>query len=133
LSFFKHVSETGSVSVIRCKGQKQGPISEIVSLKELKKMDSVQNNKQSCLLFLGEGELLRRIFGPKRDEMVGGWRKLHNELHNVYCLPNIIRMSKSRRKRWAGHAACMGEKRNAYKILVGMPEGKRPLGRPTHR
>jgi hypothetical protein len=64
----------------------------------------------------------------------GGWRKLHNEeLHNLYSSPSIIRMMKSRRMRWAGHVARMGEKRNAYRILVGMPEGKRPLGRPRRR
>jgi hypothetical protein len=71
------------------------------------------------------------IFGPKRDEVVGDWSKLHNEeLHNLYCSPSIIRIIKSRRMRWAGHVACMGEKRNAYRILVTKPEGKRPLGRP---
>jgi hypothetical protein len=64
----------------------------------------------------------------------GGWRKLHNEeLHNLYSLPSIIRMIKSRRMRWAGHVACIGEKRNAYRILVGKQEGKRPLGRPRCR
>jgi hypothetical protein len=60
-----------------------------------------------------------------------GWRKLHNvELHNFYCLPSKIRIIKSRRMRWAGHVARMGEKRNVYRLLVGKPEGKRPLGRP---
>jgi hypothetical protein len=78
--------------------------------------------------------VLRRIFGPKRDEVTEGWRKLHNEeLHNLYSSPSIIRMIKSRRMRWAGHVARMGEKKNAYRILVGNPEGKRPLGRPSHR
>jgi hypothetical protein len=66
------------------------------------------------------------------DEVTGGWRKLHNEeLHNLYSLPS--RMIKSRRKRWAGNVAFMGEKRNTCRILVGRPEGKRPLGRPRHR
>jgi hypothetical protein len=74
---------------------------------------------------------VRRIFGPKRDEVTGDWRKLHNEeLHNLYSSPNIIRMIKSRKMRWAGHVARMGEKWNAYRILVGKPEGKRPLERP---
>jgi hypothetical protein len=74
---------------------------------------------------------LRRIFGAKRNEETGGWRKLHNEeLHNLYYSPNIIRMIKSRRMRWAGHVARMGEERNAYRILAGKPERKRPLGRP---
>jgi hypothetical protein len=72
-----------------------------------------------------------RIFGPKRDEETGDWRKLHNEeLHNLYSSPSIIRVIKSRRMRWAGNVTRMGEKRNAYGILVGKPEGKRPLGRP---
>jgi hypothetical protein len=74
--------------------------------------------------------VLRRIFGPKRDEVAGGWRKLHDEkLHNLYCSPNIIRMIKSRRRRWAEHVAHMSEKKNAYRVLVGNPEGKTPLGR----
>jgi hypothetical protein len=77
---------------------------------------------------------VRRIFGPKRDEVTGGWRKLHNEeLHNLYCSPSIIRMIKSMRKEWAGHVAQMGAKRNMNRILVGKPEGKRPLGRPRHK
>jgi hypothetical protein len=81
-----------------------------------------------------ENRVLRTIFGPKRDEVTGDWRKLHNEeLHNLYSSPNIIRMIKSRRIRWAGHEARMGEKRNAYRILVGKSEGKRPLGRPKRR
>jgi hypothetical protein len=78
--------------------------------------------------------VLRRIFGPKRDEVTGEWRKLHNkELHDLYSLPSIVRIIKSRRMRWAGHVARMGEKRNAYRLLVGKPEGKRPLGRPRRR
>jgi hypothetical protein len=76
--------------------------------------------------------VLRRIFGPKRDEVTGGWRKLHNEeLHDLYSSPSITRIMKSRRMRWAGHVARMGEKRNAYTLLVGNPEGKTPLGRPV--
>jgi hypothetical protein len=70
--------------------------------------------------------VLRRIFGPKRDEVTGEWRKLHNEaLHNLYSLTNIIRMIKSRRMRWAGNVAHMGEKRNAYRILLRKPEGRK--------
>jgi hypothetical protein len=77
---------------------------------------------------------VRRIFGPKRDEVTGEWRKLHNEeLHNLYSSPDIIRQVKSRGMRWAGHVARMGEKRKVYKVLVGKPEGKRPLGRPRRR
>jgi hypothetical protein len=72
-----------------------------------------------------DNKVLRRIFGPKRDEVTGGWRKLHNEkLHNLYSSSNIIRMIKSRRMRWAGHVARRGEKRNAYRILVRKSEGK---------
>jgi hypothetical protein len=78
--------------------------------------------------------VLRRIFGPKRDEVTGGWRKLHNEeLHNLYSSSNIIRMIKSKRIRWAEQVARMGEKRNAYRILLGKPEGRRRLGRPRRR
>jgi hypothetical protein len=74
------------------------------------------------------------IFGPKRDEMTGGWRKLHDEeLHGLYSLPSIVRVIKARRMRWAGHVARMGEVRGAYNILVGRPEGRRPLGRPRRR
>jgi hypothetical protein len=81
-----------------------------------------------------ENRVLRRIFGPKRDEVTGEWRKLHNvELHNLYSSPDIIRQVKSRRMRWAGHVARMGEDRKVNKILVGRPEGKRPLGRPRRR
>jgi hypothetical protein len=72
----------------------------------------------------------RRIFGPKREED-GSWKKLHSdELHSLHSSPNIVRMIKSRRMRWAGHVAPMGEGRGVYRVLVGRPEGKRPLGRP---
>ncbi|KAJ4435688.1 hypothetical protein ANN_18304 [Periplaneta americana] len=81
-----------------------------------------------------ENKVLRKIFGAKRDEVTGEWRKLHNtELHALYSAPDIIRNIKSRRLRWAGHVAIMGESRNAYRVLVGRPEGKRPLGRPRRR
>jgi hypothetical protein len=81
-------------------------------------------------LKVSENRMLTRLFGLKRDEMVGGWKELHNEeLHNLNSLPNIIRMIKSRKMRLAGHITCMGEKRNAYRVLVGKPKGKRPLGR----
>jgi hypothetical protein len=71
--------------------------------------------------------VLRRIFGPKRNEVTGEWRKLHNEdLRDLYSSPSIIRIIKSRRMRWAGHVAGMGEKKNAYRLLVGKPEGKIP-------
>ena len=73
-----------------------------------------------------------RIFGRKREEVTGEWRKLHNEeLNDLYSLPNIVRVVKSRRMRWAGHVARMGEDRGVHRVLVGKPEGKRPLGRPS--
>jgi hypothetical protein len=81
-----------------------------------------------------ENRVPRRIFGLKRDDIIGGWRKLHNErLHNLHFSPNIIRMMKSRRLRWTGHVGRMGQKRNAYRILVRKSEGKRPVGRHRPR
>jgi hypothetical protein len=81
-----------------------------------------------------EKRVLRRIFGPKRDGVTGGWRKLYNEeLHNLYPSPSIMRIINSRSMGWAGHVARMGVKRNVYRLLVGKPEGKRPLGRPRRR
>jgi hypothetical protein len=81
-----------------------------------------------------ENRVLRRIFGPKWDEVTGEWRKLHNkELHDLYSSPSIIIINKSGRIRWAGHVSRMEEKRNAHKLLVVKPEGKRPLGRPICR
>jgi hypothetical protein len=81
-----------------------------------------------------EYRVLRRVFGPKRDEATGEWIKLHiEELNDLYCLPNIVRVVKWRRMRWAGHVARMGEERGAHRLLVGKPEGKRPLGRPRRR
>jgi len=81
-----------------------------------------------------ENMVLRRVFGPKRDEVTGECRKLHNEeLRDLYSLPNIMWVVKSSRMRWAGHVARMGEGRGVHRVLVGKPEGKRPLGRPRHR
>jgi hypothetical protein len=81
-----------------------------------------------------EDRVLREIFGPKRDEVIGGWRKPHSkELHNLYCSPSMIRMIKSRIMIWAGYVARMGETRNAYRILVRKPGGKIPLERPRRR
>ena len=85
-------------------------------------------------LWVFENMVLRRIFGPRRDEVTGEWRGLHNEeLNDLYSLPNIVRVIKSRRMRWAGHVARMGEERGVYRVLVGKPEGRRPLGRPRRR
>jgi hypothetical protein len=81
-----------------------------------------------------ENRVLRRIFGPKRDEVTGEWRKLHNnELTDLYCSPNIIRVIKLKRMRWEGPVARMEEKRGVYRVLMGKPEGKRPLGRSRRR
>jgi hypothetical protein len=81
-----------------------------------------------------ENRVLRRIFGPKRDEVTGEWRKLHNEeLNDLYCSLSIVWVIKSRRMGWAGHVARVGERRGIYRVLVGTLEGKRPLGRPRYR
>jgi len=77
---------------------------------------------------------MRRIFGPRSAEVTGEWRRLYNEeLNELYSSPNIVRVIKSRRMTWAGHVASMNEERGAYRVLVGKPEGKRPLGRPRRR
>ena len=81
-----------------------------------------------------ENMVLRRIFGLRREEVTGEWRRLHNEeLNDLYTSPNIVRVIKSRRMRWARHVARMGEERGVYRALVGKPEGKRPLGRSRRR
>jgi hypothetical protein len=87
--------------------------------------------KEEHRLRVFENRVLRKIFGPKREED-GSWRKLHNdELHSLYSSSNIVKVIKSRRMRWAGHVARMGEERGVYKVLIRRPEGKRPLGRQT--
>jgi len=81
-----------------------------------------------------ENMVLRRIFGSRRDEVMGEWRRLHNkELNDLHSSPNIVQVIKSRSMRWAGHVAGMGKERGVYRVLVGKPEGKRPLGRPRRR
>jgi hypothetical protein len=90
--------------------------------------------REECRLRVFENRVLRRICGPKRNELTGEWRRLHNkELYALYSSPSIIRVIKSRRLRWAGHVARMGETRGAYRALVGKPEGRRPLERPRRR
>jgi len=90
--------------------------------------------KEERRLRVFENRMLRKVFGPKRDEVTGEWRKLHNEeLNDLYSLPNIVWVVKPRRMRWAGHVARMGDDRGVHKVLVGKPEGKRPLVRPRRR
>jgi len=90
--------------------------------------------REECRLGVFENRVLRRIFGPKWDEVTGEWRKLHNEeLNDLYFSPNIVRVIKWRRMRWEGHVARMKDSRGVYRVLVGKPEGKRPLGRPRRR
>jgi len=85
-------------------------------------------------LMVSENMVLRRIFGPRSDDVTGEWRRLHNEkLNDLYSPPNIVRVIKSRGIRWAGHVARMGEERDGFRVLVGKSEGKRPLGRPRRR
>jgi hypothetical protein len=87
--------------------------------------------REDSRLTVFENSVLRRLFGPKRDEVTGKWRRLHNEkLYGLYCSPNIVWVIRSRRMRWTGHVARMGDKRGAYNVLVGRPEGKRSLSRP---
>ena len=90
--------------------------------------------REECKLRVYENRVLRRIFGPKQDEVTREWRKLNNcELNDLYCSPNIVQVIKSRRMKWAGHVAHMGDRRDIHRSLVGKSEGKRPLERPWHR
>ena len=90
--------------------------------------------REECRLRVFENRVLRRIFGPKRDEVTGEWRQLHNKgLNDLYSSPNIVRVIKSRRMRWTGHVACMEERRGIYRVLLGKLEGKKSLGRPRHK
>ena len=80
-----------------------------------------------------ENRVLWRVFGPRKDEVTGEWRKMDEELNDLYPSPNVVRMIKSIRVRWAGHVVRMGDRRSVYRVLVGKPEGKRPFVRPRHR
>jgi hypothetical protein len=80
-----------------------------------------------------ENRVLRNGFGPERDEITGEWRELHNEEHALYCSPNCIRVIRSRGMRWAGNVTRIGERKGVYRVLVGKPEGERPLVRPKRR
>jgi hypothetical protein len=94
----------------------------------------VSDIREEYRLRVFENRVLRKIFGLKRDDVTGEWRKLHNEeLRDLYSSPSIIRIIKSRRMRWTGHVARLEQKRNAYRLFMGKPEGKRPLGRPRRR
>jgi hypothetical protein len=85
-------------------------------------------------LMVSEKSVPRRIFGPKREEVARGWKKLHNEeTHNLCASSNITGVVKSSRMKWAGHVACMGGMRNVYNILIGKPEGRKPFGKPRRR
>jgi hypothetical protein len=86
--------------------------------------------REKCKIRVFENRVLREISRPKRDGVTGKWRKLHEEIHDLYPSPNSVRVIKSKRMRWAGHVAPIGERRGVYRVLVGKPEGKRPLGRP---
>ena len=97
-------------------------------------LDNSLTLREERKLRVFENKVLRGIFGPRRDEVTGDWRRLHNEeLNDLYCSPHIVRVIKSRRMRWDGHVARMGEERGLCRVLVGKPEGKRPLGRPRRR
>jgi len=90
--------------------------------------------REELRLRLFENKMLRRIFGPKRDEVTGEWRKLHNEeLNDLYCSPSTVRVSTSRIMRWVGQVTRMEERRGVYRVLVGKPERKRPLERPRRK
>ena len=98
---------------------------------------SVQYRPNLILIFYKyspQNMVMRRIFGPRRDAVTGEWRRLHNEeLNDLYSSPNIVRVIKSRRMRWAGHVARMSKEMGVFRVLVGKPEGRRPLGRPRRR
>ena len=123
-----------------------GPFVFQVAIQKFKDQDILNYNFACCLfgretwsltlrekrkLRAFENMVLRRVFGPRRDEVTREWRRLHNEeLNDLYSSPNIVRVIKSRRMRWAGHVARMDEERGVYRVLMGKPEGRRPLGRP---
>ena len=107
------------------------PVGRWCNYMERAKVKFGKKNLSHCVF---ENRVLRRIFGPKKDEVTREWTKLHSmELNELYSSPNIVRVIKSRPMRWAGHVARMGEKRGVFRVLVGKHEGKKPLGRPRRR
>jgi hypothetical protein len=109
-------------------------VQNLLSSSLLSKSVKIKIYRTIILLRVFENGVLRRIFGPEKDEVTGEWRGLHNKrLHALYLSVNIIRVIKSKRLRWAVHIACLGVRKGAYKVLVGKPEGRRPLGRPRHK
>ena len=103
-----------------------------IILSRNKRLSLTLREERKLMVF--ENMVLRRIFGPRRDEVTGEWRRMHTEeLNDLYSSLNIVWVLKSRRMRWAGHVARMGEERGVYRVLVGKPEGRRPLGRPRRR
>jgi hypothetical protein len=134
------VGNQGILAIIRCRILSSSLLSKNIKIKIYRAiilplvLDGCETwsltLREEHRLRVFENMVLRRIFGPKRDEVTGEWRRLHNEeLNDLYSSPNIIRVIKSRRMMWAGHVARMGDRRGAYRILAGRPEVRRPLGR----
>ena len=106
----------------------------LVPICETKQFHIAEELREEGKLRVFENMVLRRIFGPRRDEVMDEWRRLHNEeLNDLYSSPNIVWVITSRRMRWVGHVVRMGEERKVFRVLVGKPEGRRPLGRPRRR
>ena len=127
---FDHSTQVNFQTLNACYHSVQNLLSSSLLSKNLR----IMTLREKRRLRVFENRALRKVFGPKSDEVKGEWRKLHNEeLRDLYSLPNIVRVAKSRRMIWAGHVARMGEGRGVHRVLVGKPEGKRPLGRPRRR
>ena len=121
------VPVTTAWRALRLQMEERPPIRTVAANKSNKESSTADEGWSSNMVF-------RRLFGTRRDEVTGEWRRLHNEeLNDLYSSPNIVRVIKSRRMRWAGNVARMGEERGVHRVLVGKPEGKGPLGRPRRR